>query len=304
MDQVIGDNRNCDRKVLLTGGRVADTGRMSALSPEPRDYVESTIIRVVRRADRYMESVNDVARRGALREEESVLLDHFERLTAIVLDRYHPRGTRLPTNLVFAQLYDAQRDAPADESRRATIAALMAAEVESRGPFRQTREQNAQLAELFERIGTACEADGLLLHAALAFERAADIYLLLNQHVKRDHCLFAKERCRHHAAKPGWARAVAAVSSALCGYGYQPYRLLLWVLAQLAVFGIAIALVAQRPVGESVYMALANYLNPLGSGDTAVLPGVARVLLVIESYTGYVSLSVFFALLVRRWFRT
>lgn len=277
---------------------------MSALSPKPRDYVESTIIRVIRRADRYLEYVNDVQGRNALRAEEGALLDRFERLTAVVLDRYHPPVTRLPTNLVFAQLYEAQRDAPADERRRATIAALMAAEVESRGPLRQTQVQNAQLAELFRRVGTACEADGLLLHAALAFERAADIYLLLNQHVKRDHCLFAKERCRHHAAGPGWERAVAAVSSALCGYGYQPYRLLLWVLAQLLVFGVAITVAAGKPIGDGIYTSFANYLNPLGTGDAVNLPGAARVLLVIESYTGYVSLSVFFALLVRRWFRT
>ncbi|GLY70468.1 hypothetical protein [Amycolatopsis taiwanensis] len=277
---------------------------MSALSPEPPDYVESTIIRVTRRADRYLEYVNDVLRRNALRAEEGALLDRFERETAVVLDRYHPPSTRLPNNLVFAQLYDDQRDALPDERRRATIAALMAAEVESRGPLRQTQAQNAQLAELFKRVGTACEADGLLLHAELAFERAADIYLLLNQHVKRDHCLFAKERCRHHAAKPGWGRAMAAISSALCGYGYQPYRLLLWVLAQLLVFCVAIALVARQPVSDSIYTSFANYLNPLGTGDTATWPGAARVLLVIESYTGYLSLSVFFALLVRRWFRT
>lgn len=279
---------------------------MSALRPEPPDYVESTIIRVIRRSDRYLEYVNDALGRGALRAEEAALLDRFERLTAVVLDRYHPPGTRLPNNLVFAQLYEAQRDAPPDERRRATIAALMAAEVESRGPLRQTQAQNAQLAELFKRVGTACEADGLLLHAALAFERASDIYLLLNQHVKRDHCLFAKERCRHHAAEPGWGRAMAAVSSALCGYGYQPYRLLLWVLAQLLAFCVAIALIAHvhQPYVESIYMALGNYLNPLGTSDTEELPHAARILLVIETYIGYVSLSVFFALLVRRWFRT
>lgn len=277
---------------------------MSALSPESRDFVESTIIRVVRRTDRYLEYLNEAALRGAVRDEEGALLDRFERLTAAVLDRYRPRGTRLPGNLVFARLYDAQRDAPRDERRRATIAALMAAEVESRGPLRQTQAQNAQLAELFERVGVACQADGLLLHAALAFERAADIYLLLNQHVKRDRCLFAKESCCHHAAGPGWDRAVAAISSALCGYGYRPYRLLLWVLAQLLVFCVAIALVANQPVGDSIYAVFTNYLNPLGTGDTAALPDPARVLLVVESYTGYVSLSVFFALLVRRWFRT
>lgn len=273
---------------------------MSAPLPEPSDYVESTIIRVIRRSDRYLEDVNDVLGRGALRAKEGALLDKFERSTAVVLDRYPP-VTRLPNNLMFAQLYDAQRDAPADERRRATITALMAAEVESRGPLRQTRAQNAQLAETFKRVGTACEADGLLLHAALAFERASDLYLLLNQHVKRDQCLFAKERCRHHAAEPGWGRAVAAVSSALCGYGYRPYRLLLWVLAQLLAFCVVIALVAHQAVSESIYMALGNYLNPLDTND---LPHPARVLLVIESYTGYVSLSVFFALLVRRWFRT
>lgn len=277
---------------------------MSALSPEPPDFVDSTIIRVTRRADLYVEAVNEALDGGVLRAQEDDLLDQFEQHTALILDGYRPPGIHRSSSLMFSPVYEAQREAPADDGRRATIAALMAAEVEARGPLRQTQAQNAQLAELFERIAAACEADGLLLHAALAFDRAADIYLELNQHVKRDHCLLGKERCRHHATPPGLTRVMAGVSSALCGYGYRPYLLLVWVLAQLLVFSVVIALVARQPVGESVYMSLANYLNPLGSGDTTGQPGAVRVLLVIESYTGYLSLSVFFALLVRRWFRT
>jgi hypothetical protein len=93
------------------------------------------------------------------------------------------------------------------------------------------------------------------------------------------------------------------ISAVLCGYGYQPYRLLGWVILQLASFSLVLTLISTGSVVDSVYMCLINYLNPLGVGDTKEMPHSAWILLVVEGYTGAVSLSIFFALLVRRWFR-
>lgn len=50
-------------------------------------------------------------------------------------------------------------------------------------------------------------------------------------------------------------------------------------------------------------MGVTGFLNPPGPGDTQDLHGAVRVLFVIEAWTGAVSMSVFFALLVRKWFR-
>jgi hypothetical protein len=272
--------------------------------PEASDYVISVTTAMTRRADNYVEKLDDARQRNALRDEETAILDQFESYTIDLLDRYPPPGLRRRDSLAFTQLYTAWRNAPAEEGSHALIAALLAAEVESRGPLRLTQTQNARLARIFEGIGDACLARGLPRHAALAFDRAATIHLLLSQNAERDRCLLAKARAINRSLRPGWRKALGATSGVLCGYGYQPYRLLLWMVIQLVAFSAGMAVIQHGSIPLSVYMCLTNFLNPLGVGDTASLPGLARVLLVAESYAGSVSLSVFFALLVRRWFQS
>jgi hypothetical protein len=277
---------------------------MSASPSEPKITTA-----IIRRADRYVEMLEQARLSGSLRTKEADLLDEFERYTADILDRYWPAGPSDRESLAFAPLYEPQVTVTADDGHRPLITALMAADVESRGPLRLTQAQNSRLAEVFERIGRECQAEKLLLHAALAFDRAASLYLLLGNSGVRDRCLFARTQCLRTAMKPGWAKALATISWVLCGYGYRPYRLLLWVTVQLAVFStsiyFALALEGRnQSIGLTIYECLTNYLNPLAVNDTRELTTTARVLLVTESYLGSVSLSVFFALLVRRWFRT
>ena len=94
-----------------------------------------------------------------------------------------------------------------------------------------------------------------------------------------------------------------AASEVLCGYGYRPYRLLGWIVVQLAFFCVMMNLVAHGSIFKNVYMVLVNYVNVLGVGDADGLPYSAWVLLVVEGYMGAVTTTVFFVLLVRRWFR-
>jgi hypothetical protein len=277
---------------------------MSALPSEPADFARSIATAVTRRADVYAEAVEAARIEGELRERETELLDQFERYTADVLDRSLPPGPRNRESLLFARIYDT-RDASAGQERRGELLTkLMAAEVESRGPLRLTQAQNERLATIFERLGSLLLGHDLLLHAALAFDRAAGLFRLLGDEPARDRCLYARTRARQKAASRGWGKTVSAISWALCGYGYKPYWLLGWVLFQLVFFSAALLVTAHASFWPSLYMSLTNYLNPLGVGDTEQLGSVGRIILVAESYGGSISLSVFFALLVRRWFRT
>ncbi|KAA2266486.1 hypothetical protein F0L68_01715 [Solihabitans fulvus] len=251
----------------------------------------------------YVEKLDEAVLAGQLRAEEGRLLDRFERYAADILDRYVPPGLRRGDSLVFAELYAAGVTPPAEEPRRRLIAALLAGETEARGPLRLTRAQSIRLAEVFERLGAGLGRERLPLHAAHAFDRAAGLYLQVEENGGRDRCLLARSRARHRARPPGVVKALEAVSDLLAGYGYQPYRLFGFVLVQLAVFILLLTQISDTAVGQDAYMVLMNYLNPLGFGDTRDMPHSTWVLFVIEGYSGSVSLSIFFALLVRKWFR-
>jgi hypothetical protein len=273
------------------------------MTEELSEFVGAITTAVTRRADIYVELLDEADLRGTLAADEQECLDRFETYAADILERYVPPGPRRRDSLVFAHLYVAEPQAERGARRRALLTALLAGEAEARGPLRLTQAQSIRLAEVFKRLGSGLLTDGLVLHAALAFDRAAGLYLQVGDHRARDGCLLAQARARHRAPGRGALRVLEALSSVLCGYGYQPYRLLGWVVFQLAAFSVALSLISGISILRSSYMCLVNYLNPLGLGDTAQVPHSAWVLLVAEGYLGSVSLSVFFALVVRRWFR-
>jgi hypothetical protein len=274
---------------------------MPSSPSEPSAFVDAVTTAIIRRVDHYAELVDAAMADGkVLRAEEIQLLDRFEHYTADVLDRYPPPGPRNRESLAFAHLYRMREETSAEDRCRTLLKAFMAAEVETRGPLRLTQAQNGRLAAIFERIGAACGKEGLLLHAALAFERAAGIYLLLSDNAGRDRCLYRRARFRQKATGPGLTKALLSVSWTLSGYGYKPYRLLFWVAIQLVVFSFGVALSVPGSVWHGIYLSVTNYLDPQGSDE---LSGTAQMLLVTESYVSAVSLSVFFALLVHRWFR-
>jgi hypothetical protein len=255
---------------------------------------------------------------GTLRLEEWNLVDGFESASSTVLDEYArgmPREPRTTDALVFQHLYDAAFALPGaeqwpddgepfdeDTDLRTVLAALLAAETEARGPLRLTTAQSIRLAEVVERLGHELRRRRLPLHASLAFTRAGTLFLEAEQWHARDRCMLAGLRSRHAARGFGGAKALESVSDALCGYGYAPYRLLGWGALQLAVFSVVLVLGFHAGLANGVYTAMENYLNPVGTGE-AKLPDAARIPLVVESYAGLISTSVFFALIVRRWFR-
>ncbi|WP_045878159.1 hypothetical protein [Pseudofrankia sp. DC12] len=252
---------------------------------------------------------------GTVRDDEAELANRFESMMAKVLDDYVrdiPREARKSDALVFQALYEtATTPAAADaddldqdkhEDLRCLLAALLAAETEANGPLRLTTAQTLRLAGIAETLGNQLRGWQLPLHAALAYTRAAALFQTADEQRARDKCVLAGLRARHQARKPGVVKARETAADWLCGYGYEPYRLLGWGACQLVVFSLLFILVFGTPIANGTYVALVNYLNPLSSGE-GDLPTSARIPLVVESYVGLISTSVFFALIVRRWFR-
>jgi hypothetical protein len=254
-----------------------------------------------------------------LRATEAELANSFESTSVKVLDDYVrdiPREPRTTDALVFHALYQAaitqpvpDPEADADDlaqdehdSLRGLLAALLAAETEANGPLRLTTAQTLRLAGIAEKLGQRLCRRHLPSHGSLAYARAATLFQDADEQRARDRCALAGLRARHQAREAGLVKLRETAADWLCGYGYEPYRLLGWGAFQLVVFSVLFTVVFGTSVANGSYVALVNYLNPLGNHD-AGLPATARIPLVVESYAGLISTSVFFALIVRRWFR-
>lgn len=297
-------------------GSCVPSGEAAVTSVLPFDAVDPGYDRlrtlIEQRASRYADDLELKLGSDDALTQETELLVTFERIISGVLDQYPVRRRRKSRQLLFRSLYDQLpvgptadaefidgRHAPR-ERRRLLLVALMAAEVEASGPVRLTLAQNKDLAEILERLGRECLARGLRLHAAEAFERAAEIHLLTKDHSARDRCLYQQARARHQITPLGWRRALLAVSAVTCGYGYRPYLLMVWMLVQLFVLWVLLALVSGAWSLHNLHVVAVNYINPV---DADGLARPIKTMLIVGSYCGLVSLNVFFALLVRRWFR-
>lgn len=286
------------------------------------DQIRRVSILISKYTDDYVVRLTEARSDGMLRMSEAELLGQLEASAAVVLDQFD-RTVDAPAHpsigdLMLTDFYDGLAALGPEGSRvglervpdlqrthwRVLVGALLAAETETNGKFRQRRGQIDRLAEVLQAVGDGFRDFGLPLHAAAAYERAAEQHLLLGDRNSRDRCSLAATRARHEARDRGFRKLAEACANALVGYGYLPYRLLAWVLVQLAVFGFVLWLAEPRRVDvvEAYHMSLLDYLNPLGIGDVSQLTGVGQSLLVLESYAGTISTSVFFALLVRRWF--
>jgi hypothetical protein len=255
----------------------------------------------------------------ALRQAEKESLGTFEDVLSLALANYRPTP---PTRsgigrLVFHPLYATVVEAnktyvEGTSSRRAflgsAMTALMAAETESLGPLRLTRVQTGKLAEVLTQVGDALKRLDMLTYAAEAYGRAARLHLDNDDNTARDRCLQLQASARHHAMPPGGRRFIQSLNHVLVGYGFAPYRMLAWMLAQLLVASAILAALPRHGKDNpgflgTLYIALQDFVNPMGLGDTTGLSHWAWIVLVIESYLGLTCSSVFFALLLRKWFR-
>ncbi|MET1073411.1 MAG: hypothetical protein ABWY11_12260, partial [Umezawaea sp.] len=177
---------------------------MSTTFSEARESGYERLSRIVeQRAGRYADEVELVLNQGGLRDEEAELLDEFEQYVSNVLDEY-PSRRRKSHQLIFRSLYERRPETVPSERRRTLLVALMAAEVEAQGPLRLTLRQNKDLAEILERLGSDCAAEKMMMHAAEAFERAAEIHLLTNDNLERDKFLYLRTKALHRVERSWW----------------------------------------------------------------------------------------------------
>ena len=292
------------------------------MGSQAADRIRRVSVLISRHTDEYVTHLAEARSEGRLRELESELIRNLEVSATQVLDQFD-RTVESPPHtsvgeLILITFYDELLSLSHDGSRvalervpddqqtrwRTLVGAQLAAETEAHGKFRQRRSQTMRLAEVFGVIGDGFRGSGLPLHAAAAYDHAAEQHLLLGDQTARDRCLLAARRCRHEARERDLVKVAESCANALVGYGYLPYRLLGWVLVQLVIFGFVLRLIEPSGLGivEAYHMCLLDFLNPLGIDDVSGLSGAGQSLLVVESYAGTISTSVFFALLVRRWF--
>lgn len=277
---------------------------------ELSEFVRSFTTLIDLRIARYAEEFDPPGVAGPQRREratswqhERELLEDFETLARWTIARYEPPGIRRRNeSLVFQHVYSQARrvPAPAGEVPVGLLAALLAAEVEFRGPLRLSTAQDGMLAGTYEGLGRELTAAGLPAHAAFAFGRGRSLHRQLGSAADADRCGLAEARARRLASPPGLRRALGRLPDLVCGYGYRPFRILGLIAVQLALFTGLVTWVTGAPLSRNLYLCLTDYLSPLGLDQSA---GPARPLYVIEAYLGTISLSVFFALMVRRWFR-
>ncbi|MEV5649006.1 hypothetical protein AB0L57_12215 [Nocardia sp. NPDC052254] len=277
---------------------------MGEISP----VVASISTGIARRAAGYTAELDDSERLesdmlNTLDDQVEAVLTQLEEAVA-----QRPPSRQRHGGLTFRHLYAAARSPVPDEEGwrvpSALPAALIAAEVEFRGPLRLSARRQALLAEVYERLGEQLIGTGLPFHAALSYRRAESLYRMNEDIQGEDRCGLKLARAATVALPPGWRRWAGQASNILCGHGYRPFRLLCWVAAQLVVFTALGVLIGGPSTAETVYMSVTSFLNPLGLGDTAGMHAAVRPMYAVESWAGTVSMSVFFALLVRKWFRT
>ncbi|MFD3705761.1 hypothetical protein ACFWUP_21690 [Nocardia sp. NPDC058658] len=244
---------------------------------------------------------------------ETDVLDDLDATIEAILDRPEllklgRQSNRLRFDTVYAKVPNA---VPGEDEvwRKPLIAGLIAAEVEFRGPLRLSPTQNALLAAQFEALAIALTHRGtsayavreLPAHAVRAWGAAVELHRRAKDAGAQDRCALALARVRRRTFAPGWRRGVSAASDLLCGYGYRPFWLLGWVVVQILVCtGLSLVWAGNTLWTDIIYLGV---LNPLDPGDADNLAPQVRVLFAVEAWLGAVSMSVFFALLVRRWFR-
>ncbi len=273
---------------------------MDGGSLSPQDSVGDAI---KDRAERRAKSLDSPA------VDESVGLNDLDKDIEALLDDTEPLiRARQSAKLRFGPLYEQVSTVRADDEpwrrRQPLIAGLIAAEVEFRGPLRLSPTQNALLATQYEKLAAALARHALPVHAVRAWTGAMELHRRAHNSDAEDRCGLALARARRATLAPGRQRGVSAAADLVCGYGYRPFRLLGWVVAQIAICtGLAVLLAGSKPLTDVVYLGILTFLNPLDPGNVTGMEPQAKVLFAVEACLGTVSMSVFFALLVRRWFR-
>ncbi|WP_034263252.1 hypothetical protein [Actinospica robiniae] len=286
---------------------------MSDFFESPAD--SSIVIWIERRVNEYAPMLEEALQPGPAKEsqaappnEEALLADLDDRLDrAVELFNIsfasRPYGRSGSLRLEPVELDPRIESENPAVRRRALVRGLLAAEIESQGEYRLHRAQNTALAKRYETLGAEFGRVGCFAHAAFAFQRAANVYLSLQDHKAQDRCALAERQMKCRYRPPGLVRIGMRLADLLCGYGYRPGRLLLVMVVQLAVFSGLLTLLSADDFALALHICLVNYLNPLGLSDLKGLPLPGIYTVTVECYAGDFSIAIFSVLLTRKWFR-
>ncbi|MBH0775713.1 hypothetical protein [Nocardia bovistercoris] len=277
--------------------------------------------RIRYRAHGYCDLITQPDQPGNTLTSGSLLAEFHHQVEKLVLDYENEEIPARGDALIFGDIYNEYKqpgeytEPPSENGPTETddrgdavtkaITKLLALETEFRGPRELSVTQNHHLAKWYEKLGHTLRTVDLPSHAALAFKRATRLHGLAQDPSAQDRCRLKRARAKRRATTPAWKRIPGWVSDALCGYGFLPFRLLFCVVVQMALVTTIFLIVEDQSFGTSFQMCVTNYLAPVGLPylDSKNIGVGGRVVLNIEAWMGIVTTSVFFALLVRRWFR-
>lgn len=256
-------------------------------------------------ANAIAEDLTRAERHHELGTEEREILQEYILRSKRALQRFLRAGGSTSVTLALADFHLAAT--AFEQPLAAEMAAMLAAYVEANGRQWLSEDDGNVIADSLENVGAALLAAGLPLFAESAFKQAGTLYRRFDDAPAEDRCKY-KAASAHRLSLPRWKgkRLLADLNAVLFGYGYRPLRLLLWILFLVAGF-TTLLLALPRTDGASVsdafYVAVQNFVNPMGLGDVQLISGRWKPVLEIESYIGDVFRNLFFVLLVRRLFR-
>ncbi|WP_194915449.1 hypothetical protein [Catenulispora rubra] len=242
--------------------------------------------------------------RGSSREQEA--LADFDRIEVGAQQSFARAASSTGSGpLVLEEFYDGT--ARLSQPYADLIATMLAARSEANGRLLLAYAQGRVIAESLERTGKSLLSTGLPRLAERAFREAAIIHARFQDPRAEDRCQYLKLNA-HRRTYPWWhpMRCVSELSRWLVGYGYKPMRLLVWIAIVIAGFAVYLLHLPRNPGvtrGDALFMALQNFVNPMGLTDTKGISPTWETPLELETYTGDILRNVFFVLLIRKWFR-
>jgi hypothetical protein len=210
-----------------------------------------------------------------------------------------------PGVLVLQEFYD--REVPFDLPYANLIATMLAAGAEANGRVWLNSAEGEQIAEALEQTGKDLLSAGFPHFAEVAFGQAAGIHAKYKNARAEDRCEYLKSGA-HGRTHPWWnpMRLIWTMSGLFFGYGYKPLRLLTWIALVVVGFTFYMLHLPRDPHAtrdDAFFMAIQNFVNPMGLGDAKTISPSWEHALEIETYTGDILRNIFFVLLIRRWFR-
>ncbi|WP_344669177.1 hypothetical protein [Catenulispora yoronensis] len=257
------------------------------------------------RANAIAEDLDRARRQEKLATEEKRILDEYVHRSKLARQSFSRAGGSASVSLTLGSFH--LPGVPLVQPLATEVAALLAAYVEANGRQWLGDDDAQAVGESLEKVGAAFLAAGMPLFAEHAFHQAATLYRRFDDAPAEDRCKYRRAAAHRVSLPPRtFQRVLADLQAVLFGYGYRPLRLLVWILVLVAGF-TGVLLLLPRTGGatasEAFYVALQNFLNPMGLGDVRYLSGSWKPVLEIESYTGDVFRNLFFVLLIRRLFR-